>query len=268
MSRAWPRPTSDPAGLAALLAELSRIRITPDVAIRGMPLLASSAAGAPSGRPSVQAPRGDGRGSNGKVDGHEPGHNPVASTRTSGMDVDVTDLVRRAQDGDSEAFGRLYDSYLEMVFRYVLYRVGSQAMAEDIVSETFLRALRGISTFTWQGRDIGAWFITIARNLIIDHKKSGHARMEFPTDDILSAAQAQVVSGPEESVLAVFTSRALLDAVRALSPDQQECVVLRFMEGLTVRETALAMGRNEGAIKALQFRATRSLARHIPQGAV
>jgi RNA polymerase sigma-70 factor (ECF subfamily) len=188
---------------------------------------------------------------------------PLPSPDAPRPAADVTGLVRRAQEGDSEAFGQLYDSYLEMVFRYVFYRVGSRTMAEDIVSETFLRALRGIRAFSWQGHDIGAWFITIARNLIIDHKKSRQTRMEFPTDDILAAADAQIVSGPEESLLTVVTHRDLINAIRTLSSDQQECVVLRFLEGLSVRETALAMGKNDGAVKTLQYRAVRSLARHF-----
>jgi RNA polymerase sigma-70 factor (ECF subfamily) len=157
----------------------------------------------------------------------------------------------------------LYDHYVDFVYRYVLYRVGDQTLAEDLVSETFLRALRRIGSFTWQGRDIGAWFVTIARNLILDHAKSSRTRLEFPTADILAAADTPGATGPEESVLAGLGRRALLDAVRALAPDQQECVVLRFLEGLSVRETALAMGKKEGAVRALQLRAVRTLARRL-----
>jgi RNA polymerase sigma-70 factor (ECF subfamily) len=89
--------------------------------------------------------------------------------------------------------------------------------------------------------------------------------LEFPTGDILAAADTRWASGPEESVLAGLSNRALLDAVRALGPDQQECVVLRFLEGLSVRETALAMGKKEGAVRALQLRAVRALARQLPE---
>ncbi len=188
-------------------------------------------------------------------------------TRRAGPAIDVADLVRRAQNGDVAAFGDLYDRYAELVFRYVFYRVGSTQLAEDIVSETFLRALLRIGSFPWRGTDIGAWFITIARNLVIDHARSSRTRLEFPTDDILSAAETHTggtFSGPEDTVLTGLRNRNLLDAVRALSPDQQECVVLRFLEGLSLRETALVMDRKENAIKALQLRAVRALARILP----
>src|SRR6185312_13752829 len=84
--------------------------------------------------------------------------------------VRISALVDLAQRGDSEAFGMLYERYVDVVYRYV--RVGSQQLAEDLTSETFLRALRRMDSFSWQGRDIAAWFITIARNLITDNAKS------------------------------------------------------------------------------------------------
>ena len=174
----------------------------------------------------------------------------------------VMALVIRAQEGDGEAFGQLYDQYVDLVFRYIYYRVGSRALAEDLTSETFLRALRRITSFTWQGRDVGAWFVTIARNLIADHYKSGRYRLEVATADMLDADQAQ--DGPEGEVLDALTNATLLDAVKELNPEQQECIVLRFLQGMSVAETALAMGKNEGAIKDLQYRAVRALGRLLP----
>jgi len=174
----------------------------------------------------------------------------------------VVELVERAQNGDSEAFGRLYDHYSDTVYRYIYYRVGGRATAEDLTSETFLRALRRISTFTWQGRDFGAWLVTIARNLVADHFKSSRFRLEVTTGEMLDANE--VARSPEESVLESLSNAALLEAVRKLNPQQQECVTLRFLQGLSVAETARIMGKNEGAIKTLQYRAVRSLARLLP----
>ena len=81
-------------------------------------------------------------------------------------------LVDLAKEGDSEAFGQLYDHYVTGVFRFIYYRVGSQQLAEDLTSETFVRGLRAIQRFNWQGKDFGAWLTTIARNLVADHFKS------------------------------------------------------------------------------------------------
>jgi len=171
-------------------------------------------------------------------------------------------LVKLAQDGDGESFGRLYDAYSDTVFRYVYYRVSNRQLAEDITSETFLRALRRIGTFTWQGRDFGAWLVTIARNLVADHFKSSRYRLEVPTGEMMDSNETEC--SPEDSVLAYLSNRALLDAVCRLNSQQQECVTLRFLHGLSVAETAKIMGKNDGAIKTLQYRAIRTLARLLP----
>lgn len=180
-------------------------------------------------------------------------------------DATVADLVTRSQAGEAEAFGLLYDRYVDLVYRYIYYRVNNPSLAEDLVSETFLRALRRIDSFTWQGRDFAAWLVTIARNLIADHFKSGRYRLEITTEDILETGPTQTTDGPENLVLDALTNETLLTAVKKLNPEQQECIVLRFLQGLSVSETALAMGKNDGAIKALQYRAVRALARLLPE---
>lgn len=190
-------------------------------------------------------------------------HTPTTPPRREAPVDDVMEIVSRAQAGDAEAFGELYDRYVELIYRYVYYRVGNKAQAEDFVSETFLRALRRITSFTWQGRDFAAWLVTIARNLIADHYKSGRFRLEITTAEMLDADQAQ--DGPESAVLDSLTNETLLSAVRELGGEQQECIVLRFLQGLSVTETALAMGKTDGAIKALQYRAVRTLSRLLPR---
>ncbi|WP_433329656.1 sigma-70 family RNA polymerase sigma factor [Spirillospora sp. CA-294931] len=175
----------------------------------------------------------------------------------------IKDTVLRAKAGDAEAFGSLYDHYVELVYRYVYYRVGSHPLTEDITSETFLRALRRIPDFHWQGKDFGAWLVTIARNLVADHFKSSRYRLEICTADLVEPGTPQ--ESPEHAVLDSMTNRTLLLAVRRLGSEQQECVVLRFLHGLSVAETALVMGKKPGAIKALQYRAVRSLARTLPK---
>jgi RNA polymerase sigma-70 factor, ECF subfamily len=173
-------------------------------------------------------------------------------------------LVKAAQDGDMLAFGELFDRYYDVVFRYVLFRTGDRTLAEDLTQETFVRALRRISSVSYQGRDIGAWFVTIARNLIFDHVKSSRYRLEHTTGEIIELSPA--TGGPEQQVLDLATNDELLRCVRKLNPDQQECIQLRFLQGLSVAETAEIMDRNEGAVKALQHRAVRRLAQLLPEG--
>jgi RNA polymerase sigma-70 factor (TIGR02952 family) len=178
--------------------------------------------------------------------------------------VDVWALVHRAQEGDAEAFGELYDHYVTMVHRYVYHRVGDRATAEDVTSETFVRALRRIDSLSFQGRDVGAWLVTIARNIVLDHVKSSRYRLEVTTADMRDADRA--TDGPEDAVVAHLTNRELLACVRQLGSEQQECIVLRFIHGLSVAETAAIMGKKDGAIKALQHRAVRRLANMLPEG--
>jgi RNA polymerase sigma-70 factor, ECF subfamily len=182
--------------------------------------------------------------------------------------AEVWALVERAQGGEAEAFGLIYDRYVDTVFRFIYFRVGNRQLAEDLTSDTFLRALKRIGSFTWQGRDLGAWLVTIARNLVADHFKSGRYRLEVTSGDVLDADREDrgPEGSPEAAVVDHITNVALLTAVKQLNPEQQECIVLRFLHGFSVAETAQTMGKNEGAIKALQYRAVRALARLLPDG--
>ena len=170
--------------------------------------------------------------------------------------------------GTATAVLDLYDRALPEVHGYLLSRCRDSQVAEDLTSDTFLRALKRIGSFTWQGRDLGAWLVTIARNLVADHFKSGRYRLEVTTGDVLDADREDrgPEGSPEAAVVDHITNVALLTAVKQLNPEQQECIVLRFLQGFSVAETAQAMGKNEGAIKALQYRAVRALARLLPDG--
>jgi RNA polymerase sigma-70 factor (ECF subfamily) len=189
---------------------------------------------------------------------------PSRSAEPTEAQAEVMALVTAAQNGDGEAFGQLFDTYVDTVHRYISYRVSDHGLAEDLTSETFLRALRRISSYSWQGRDFGAWLVTIARNLIADHFKSSRYKLELSTSDLVEAGADRSQAGPEEQVLAGITNAVLLEAVTRLKPDQQECIVLRFLQGMSVAETAAVLGKNEGAIKALQYRAVKSLGRLLP----
>ena len=213
--------------------------------------------------PEGSGPEGTARGGPGE-DGDRRPDRPDPSDAAA----EVWALVERAQAGDAEAFGQIYDRYVDTVFRFVYFRVGNRQLAEDLTADTFLRALKRIGSFTWQGRDLGAWLVTIARNLVADHFKSGRYRLEITTSDVLDADREDrgPEGSPEAAVVNHITNVALLAAVKQLNPEQQECIILRFLQGFSVAETAQAMGKNEGAIKALQYRAVRALARLLPDG--
>jgi RNA polymerase sigma-70 factor (ECF subfamily) len=220
----------------------------------GLAALAAAVAMVAGGPPAAPPGRTRGAGQSGSPD-------DAHATR-------VHALVQLAQAGDAEAFGQIYEQYVDVVYRYVYVRVGSHTLAEDITSETFLRALRRLDGFTWQGRDIAAWFVTIARNLITDHHRSGRSRFEITTDELLGADPASPGAGPgpaapelpEDVVLERARNARLVEAIRQLRPEQQECLTLRFFHEFSLAETAKALGRSEGAVKQLQLRSVRALA--------
>jgi RNA polymerase sigma-70 factor (ECF subfamily) len=181
-------------------------------------------------------------------------------------DTDPRALAVAAAQGDHEAFGRLYDRYVATVYRYVYYRVGQRELAEDITSDVFVRALRALPSYLDTGRDPGAWLVTIARNLVFDHYKSSRYRLEAQVEEDALLTRADSDATPEEQAVTGDVNAQLLAAVARLRPDQQEVVSLRFLQGLSVAETAQIMGRTEGAVKALQHRALRALQKDVPEG--
>jgi len=173
-------------------------------------------------------------------------------------------LVELARKGDADAFGLLYDHYQASVYRFLFYRTRSSTLAEDLTSETFFRALRSMTNFRWQGKDFGAWLMTIARNLATDHFKAGRTRLEMTTEDM--GAHDDTTEGPEMAVLAGLTNEILLKALAALPDEQRDCLVMRFLQGMSIAETAAVLGRSDGAVKQLQLRGVRNLAKLMPDG--
>jgi RNA polymerase sigma-70 factor (ECF subfamily) len=196
------------------------------------------------------------------------GHDDDSALATSSLQdeaegIRMIALVELARKGDSEAFGQLYDHYHASVYRFLYYRLGSVPLAEDLTAETFFRALRSMSSFRWQGKDFGAWLMTIARNLTTDHFKAGRTRLESTTEDM--STLDTTADGPENSVLASLTNEVLLEALSELPTEQRECLVMRFLQGLSIAETAEVLGRSAGAVKQLQLRGVRNLARILPE---
>ena len=179
-------------------------------------------------------------------------------------------LVERVQAGDSEAFGELYARYADMVYRYARSRVRQHELAEDLTAEVFVRALRRIGALTWQGRDVGAWLVTIARHLVADHARASHRRPEvlgLEPRDADTPVASSMPPAPDAAVEALLRDRELLAAMRTLRDRnhvQYACLVLRFWHGMSVAETAAAIGVSRTAIRALQYRAVRTLAQLLP----
>jgi RNA polymerase sigma-70 factor, ECF subfamily len=183
-------------------------------------------------------------------------------------DPEVVEQVRLAQEGSAHAFALLYDRYVDQVFGFVYHRVGHRQTAEDIVSDVFLRALRRIESFSWQGVDFGAWLITIARNRCHDHFKSARFRLDASVAEVFDSPVKDPEMDPENRAVRGELAEQIHAALRELKDEQAEVLYLRFIQHLNVAETAAVMGKTDGAIKALQYRALKSLAKVIPEGLV
>ncbi|WP_189106185.1 sigma-70 family RNA polymerase sigma factor [Streptomyces camponoticapitis] len=171
------------------------------------------------------------------------------------------EILRLARTGDSKAFAALYNEHHETVSRYIMFRVRDRHLAEDLTSETFLRALRRISTFSWQGRDIGAWLVTIARNIVADYYKSSRFRLEWPTGEMRD--MDQMVGDSADVALDTLAKSDVREIVRTavarLNTRQATVIRLRYLEERSITETAAALNTTTGAVKTMTLRAMQNL---------
>ena len=247
-------------GLDALRAAVAQILFSPQLAVAGGPTVLLSEASVTQG----PAPTAKGGASTASGGDYDDADQATSSEESEAERTRLIALVELARTGDSDAFGLLYDHYQSSVYRFLFYRTRSVQLAEDLTSETFFRALRSMNNFRWQGKDFGAWLMTIARNLTTDHFKAGRTRLELTTEDM--SAHDDTTEGPESTVLAGLTNEILLSALKSLPDEQRDCLIMRFLQGMSIAETAAVLGRSDGAIKQLQLRGVRNLAKLMPEG--
>lgn len=175
-------------------------------------------------------------------------------------------LVSRARARDHEAFTELYRLYYERIYRHVRLKVHSPVDAEDITSNVFLNAWRTIDQFIPRRESsFAAWLYSIAHNGVIDRLRRFRDEMSLDISDKHPAAHA-TEPGPESQIEGQLAIDELYAALETLTPEQREVVLLRFVEGLSAREVGDIMGKNEGAVRGMQFRAIDSLRRALARG--
>ena len=172
-------------------------------------------------------------------------------------------LARRAAKGEAEAFGVLYDRYVDKVYRYTFYRVRNEAEAEDVTSEVFMRALRAIPKYEPRQAFL-AWLYRIARNAIIDRSRRQANRQQVSFEDALAHPNADQVVNPDEGLLAGSDATAVRKAMRQLTPLQQEILVLRYVEGFDTKTISKLVGKRDGTVRGIEFRALNALRGLIP----
>lgn len=187
----------------------------------------------------------------------------------AGLGAEAWGWVRAAQAGDREAFGRLYGRYQPQVLRFVHRRVGDHALAEDLTSEAFVRALRRLETLRERRADPGAWLTTIARNLVADHRKSSRSRFDRAVAEVPEPRTELDRPGVEGTAAAradrEVAARVIADCLDRLTPAQRRAIELyqAAPERGAGPAVAEAMGRSHGAVKTLRHSALAAMREHL-----
>ncbi len=174
-------------------------------------------------------------------------------------DAAIERLVEAARSGDRWAFARLFDEFHAPVHRFVASRVQRPSDAEDLTQLVFVKALEALPRYESRGVPFGGWLFRLARNTIVDFVRTrrDHAQLEQAAD------RPDAGAGPAEIAAQRDEFAAVTVALAALTDEQREVIALRFFAGLSAREAAEAMGKQEGTIRGLQFRAIAALRRQL-----
>jgi len=175
---------------------------------------------------------------------------------------DEESLVQRAKEHDEAALTQLYEENFDKIYRYTVLKIGDRTEAEDMTQQVFLKAFKSISGYRSKGRPFSSWLFRIAHNQVVDYWRKKSKRATVPLEETLVGSS----SNPSSEAERKMDIESLVAATRRLTDMQREVISLRFAGGLSVVEVAKAMGKSEGAIKALQHSAIVSLRKIMATG--
>ncbi len=179
----------------------------------------------------------------------------------SKVGLTASDLVA-ARLREPAALTRIYTAYAPALFRFFMASVSDRHLAEDLTGSTFVSAIEGLPKFRGPVEALGGWLFQIARHDLYDHRrKQSRSRIEPLDDNLTEAAASDATVDPEELAIDRLEGSRVMGALRELSPDQREVLLLRMAGGMTAPEVAAVLGKTTGAVKALQHRGLASLAR-------
>lgn len=175
--------------------------------------------------------------------------------------IEEWQIVRRAQEYDEDALHRLYTTYYPKIYNYAFLQMGDVQAAEDLASDVMLKMLESIKKYNFRGLPFGAWVFRIARNRLIDLHRRRKRRGEVDLSETLSGTLAS----PESMAERALERGQLQVALKHLTGEQRQVIVLKFIQGFDNRSVGRIMGRSEGAVKSLQHRALGALRRVLQQ---
>ncbi|MCG2795702.1 MAG: sigma-70 family RNA polymerase sigma factor [Actinomycetia bacterium] len=174
-------------------------------------------------------------------------------------DSGIRNLVKKAKSRDPDAFGLLYDEYVDQIFRYVYYKVGNFAESQDLTGQTFLKAFENIDSYEMRDVAFSSWLYRIAHNLVVDYFRKVSKRESVPIEEQPPAPSNR--GNPVDIVMAEMDSERLYKAMQKLTHNQREVLVLKFIDNLSNSRVSEIMGISVGAVKSAQKRGLLSLNR-------
>lgn len=180
----------------------------------------------------------------------------------SGQEIETESLVDRAANGDAEAFGRLYDIYADRIYRHIYYRTGNMEDAKDLMQEVFTRAWQALPKYKKTKTPFLGWLFTISHNRVIDYYRTKKDYTYLNTE----ITMADHEKSPEKLAEAEMMQQQVRKAILQLPGDQQEVIIMSFIEGFEYHEIAKALNKSEGNIRVIVHRALKKM-REIMGGA-
>ena len=169
--------------------------------------------------------------------------------------ADADHYIDGAINGDADCFGKLYDHYVERVYRHVYYRTGDVKDTEDLTQQVFIKAWKAIGRYKKTSSPFLAWLMKISHNLVIDYYRQKKYQSTLEYDTFFDSED----KSPENSAENHFEQQQLRKAILKLPSDQQQVVIMSFIEGFTYSEIASVLNKSEGNIRVILHRSLRKM---------
>jgi RNA polymerase sigma-70 factor, ECF subfamily len=178
----------------------------------------------------------------------------------SSDDSEITRTVKKAIDGDVDAYGRLYSAYVDRIYRYVYYQVGDKMTAEDVTEEVFIKTWKSIGKCRGKEQTFSAWLFRIAHNHLVDTLRKTHREISF--ENVYLADEDDPVKDAEDKL----ELQKVLEVVKNLPEPQKQVILLKFLDEIDNEEIGRILGKRQGAVRALQMRALINLREKLSSG--
>ncbi|MDI6820838.1 MAG: sigma-70 family RNA polymerase sigma factor [Patescibacteria group bacterium] len=166
------------------------------------------------------------------------------------------EIVKKAKNGDEKAFGKLYDEHMPRIYRFVLLRTGRKADAEDLTHQIFMNAWQNVNRYEFRGFPFSSWLYRIANNAVIDYYRTWKNNQPLET-----TAEEVLTESPnfDEQLDQQLNLKIVKAAINDLEQNQQNVLIMKFVDDLSNKEIAEALEKSEGAIRVIQHRALKQL---------